>query len=128
MTIKETKLVQLVAQGKRKGEAYKEAYNDRGGKLETARVEAHKTLQKPDVKAALDAALAAHDINLDNALKPIAKGLKAEKMNEYTGEVTEDLNLQLKASDRALRLLGVNGENTGTFHLHLHANKEKYDL
>jgi len=40
--------------------------------------------------------------------------LSATKQNEYTGEITEDLKLQLQASDRALKLMGIGQENNTT--------------
>lgn len=50
-------------------------------------------------------------ITVDDALVPIRKGLKAKRIVEVEGDFIEtevdDLNLQLKASDRALKLLGL---------------------
>lgn len=128
LTIREAKLVQLKAKGTPHKQAFYKAGYSPNSAPNTAITEVQKTLKKPHVKDALNKALIKHDINLDNALQPIAKGLKAVKTNEYTGEITEDLTTQLKASDRALKLLGVNSEAVGSFHLHLHNNKEKYDL
>lgn len=71
-----------------------------------------KVLRKPHVKEALDRALVKHGITLDTAIAPIGKSLTAMKMNEFTGEITEDLATQLKGSDRALKLMGI-GQDKG---------------
>lgn len=130
LTVKERKLVELKAKGVSSKEAYKQVYNvTPTTKDSTATSNTQKILNKPHVKNALQQALNKHDITLDNALQPISKGLRAIKQNEFTGEVTDDIALQLKASDRALKLLGVQStEGTGQFHLHLHEARQKYDL
>lgn len=130
LTPKEAKLVQLKVEGATHKEAYKKVYNVKPTtKDSTANQNTTKILQKPHVKNALETALKKHDITLDNALQPISKGLRAIKQNEFTGEITDDISLQLKASDRALKLLGVDKtEGTGQFHLHLHNARQKYDL
>jgi hypothetical protein len=109
LTIKETKLVKAKAQGKTHIEAYKEA----GYALSTPKAmstNTSKILSRENVKEALDKALIRHGITLDRALAPISKGLDATKQNEYTGEITEDIKLQLQASDRALKLMGVGND------------------
>lgn len=130
LTPKEHELVELKAKGITSKDAYKKVYNvTPTTKDSTATSNTQKILNKPHVKNALQMALNKHDITLDNALQPISKGLRAIKQNEFTGEVTDDIALQLKASDRALKLLGVqNTEGTGQFHLHLHNARQKYDL
>lgn len=129
LTIKERKLVEQKAQGKDHITAHDNAGYSKNMKPATKQVEVSRTLKKPHVKNALQIALQKHDITLDNALAPISKGLRAIKQNEFTGEITDDIALQLKASDRALKLLGVqNTEGTGQFHLHLHNARQKYDL
>src|SRR3990167_7419265 len=79
--------------------------------IRTASVVGSENLAKPDVSQAIEKALKRHKITIDKALIPIANGLQATKMNEYTGELSEDLNIQLKASDRALKLLGVSNNS-----------------
>lgn len=130
LTPKERKLVELKAKGVTHKDAYKQVYNvTPQTKDSTAVSNTDKILKKPHVQNALQIALQKHDITLDNALQPISKGLRAIKQNEFTGEITDDIALQLKASDRALKLLGVqNTEGTGQFHLHLHNARQKYDL
>ena len=73
---------------------------------------ASKVLGKPHVKEALDRALVKHGITLDTAIAPIGKALTAMKQNEFTGEITEDIATQLKGSDRALKLMGVQSTET----------------
>jgi len=109
LTVKEAKLVKAKVQGKTHREAMEEAGYSLGENNpdKVARVNASKTLAKPHVKEALDKALVRHGITLDTAIAPIGKGLHAMKQNEYTGEITEDIKLQLQASDRALKLMGV---------------------
>ena len=106
LTVKEAKLVKAKVQGKTNREAYHEVYSATA-KDSTAAQNTTKILQKPHVKEALDRALVRHGITLDTAIAPIGKGLHAMKQNEYTGEITEDIKLQLQASDRALKLMGV---------------------
>ena len=124
LTIKEARLVTARAAGHTLVESYNLAgYKPRANK-HSVEVDAHQTLSKPLVKEALQIALKAHDITLNNALAPISKALKA-----ITPDGTEDINLQLKGSDRALRLLGVNTDSP-QLHLHQHLiqQREKYSL
>lgn len=56
-------------------------------------------------------------ITIDDALAPIRKGLQAKRVVEVEGDFIEtevdDLNLQLKASDRALKVLGLAEQTQG---------------
>lgn len=113
LTVKEAKLVKAKVKGKTHVEAYREAYNTNANE-NTANVETYKTLKKPHVKEALDIALKKHGITLDTAIAPIGKALHATKQNEFTGEITEDIPTQLKGSDRALKLMGVQSTETPT--------------
>lgn len=105
LTVKQAKFVQAKAEGKSGVEAAMLAYDTTD--YNTAAVIANENLNKPNIQQALAPIFAKHGINLDTAIAPIGKGLKATKMNEFTGEVTEDLKTQLAASDRALKLMGV---------------------
>jgi len=105
LTVKEKKLVQGIAQGKTKRQAGLDAGYT--GKLETVSTTVSDVLKKPNVQQELQRALVKHGIDIDSAVAPIGKGLRALKMNEFTGEVTEDIRTQLSASDRALKLLGI---------------------
>ena len=107
LTVKEAKLVKAKVKGKTHVEAAKEAGYLPNASDRTIQTEVYETLKKPHVKEALDRALVKHGITLDTAIAPIGKGLHAMKQNEFTGEITEDIKLQLQASDRALKLMGV---------------------
>lgn len=135
LTTKEAKLVTLKAKGKTHREAGREAYNAPPlTKDSTVIANTQKVLNRPHVKDALEKALLKHDITLDNALLPIAKGLKAKRIVEVEGDFIEteieDLGLQLKASDRALKLMGVTDKDNPTLHFHQHIHKQgkAYDL
>lgn len=132
LTAKQKKFVEGIVQNKTQTQAYKDAYNVAPTtKLETIYPEASKTTRLPQVQNALRPFLEKHNITMDTAIAPIGKGLKAVKQNEYTGEITEDIATQLKASDRALKLLGVTNNDLGgtiNFHLHQSEQRQKYDL
>jgi len=129
LTLKQKKFVEGVAKGKSGTKAALEAYDTKDEN--TAAVIASENLRKPQIVEKLEPILQKHDITLDSAIAPIGKGLKAVKFNEFTGEVTEDLGTQLKASDRALKLLGVNQDvqgNTFNFVQVIQDQKDKYDI
>lgn len=120
LTVKETKLVKARAEGKTISDAAKIAEYLPNATDETRRVEASRTLQKPHVQEALQVALEKHGITLDRAIEPISKALVATKVeikgNDTDGhfaEVVEDLDMQLKGSDRALKLMNI-GQGAGT--------------
>lgn len=123
LTVKQAKLVKGRAEGKTILQAANDANYLPNAKDEVRRVEASKTLQKPYVKEALDIAFKKHGIDLDSAIAPIGKALKATKVQihgngeEAFAEVVEDIDLQLKGSDRALKLMGVSSkdENGSTY-------------
>ena len=112
LTIKEAKFVKAVAEGKSNTQAALEATG--ATSVNSAKTLGHRLSKKVNVQEALDKILAKHNINIDTAIAPIGKGLVAIKMNEFTGEITEDIKLQLSASDRALKLMGV-GQDKDTF-------------
>lgn len=71
------------------------------------------------VQEAINKALLKHGITLEHAIAPIGKALKATKV-QITGqgdqafaEVVEDIELQLKGSDRALKLMGIGKDKDG---------------
>jgi phage terminase small subunit len=99
-------------------------------KEKTASAMAVENLGKPSIQNAIDKALVKHNITLDRALKPIDNGLNAMKQDNISGAISEDLNIQLKASDRALKLLGVTQSNSGqtAFVNVINIDKEKYKL
>ena len=128
LTHKQKEFIKHKAQGK----TGKQAVIDAGYNVSTpntAEVIAYENLRKPQIASALDKALVKHEITLDAALKPISKGLIATRQNEFTGEITEDINTQLKASDRALRLLGVSqGSSQTAFVNVINIDRDKYKL
>ena len=130
LTPKQSRFVQGVAMGKSGTQAYKDAYNTTNSKV--ASVEASRLLAKPSIQEVLEPIYAKYEINLESAIAPIGKSLKALKQNEYTGEVVEDLKLQLQASDRALKLLGVNGSEGQTININFNQiaqeQREKYGI
>lgn len=120
LTVKQAKLVKGRAEGKTILQAANDANYLPNAKDEVRRVEASKTLQKPYVKEALDIAFKKHGIDLDSAIAPIGKALKATKVQihgngeEAFAEVVEDIDLQLKGSDRALKLMGIGRDDSGS--------------
>jgi phage terminase small subunit len=125
LTPKQKKFVEGVAQGKSGLQAALTAYNT--DKPDVAKVIASENLTKPNIRDALIPVFEKHDINLDSAIAPIGKGLKATKWNDFTGEREDDLPTQMKASDRALKLMGVNQEgNTYNFVQVINEQKDKY--
>ena len=111
LPIKQIKYVDAIAKGKSKRQAGLLA----GAITEVAADQYSNRMSKNvNVQEALAQSLAKHNINIDTAIAPIGKGLVAIKMNEFTGEITEDLGMQLKASDRALKLMGV-GQDKDNF-------------
>lgn len=117
---KEAKLVQGVIAGKTKRQAAIDAgYTN--STPEAISSSASQTLKKLNVQDYYAELMAKHEITVERALKPISKALDAKKTvvtgdgdNASYNEV-DDLDMQLKGSDRALKLLGVSApENTTT--------------
>lgn len=112
VTEKQKKLVKaMVKTGGNKTKAGMIAYKTK--KPANAKKMADKALKQPNVQQALERELKKQGITLDAAIAPIAKGLVAKKrdlkygelMFDENGEPLDDLDTQLKASDRALKLL-----------------------
>lgn len=109
---KEAKLVQGVIAGKTKRQAAIDAgYTN--STPEAISSSASQTLKKLNVQDYYAELMAKHEITVERALKPISKALDAKKTvvtgdgdNASYNEV-DDLDMQLKGSDRALKLLGV---------------------
>ena len=111
LPIKQIKYVDAIVKGKTKRQAGLLA----GASTEVAADQYSNRMSKNvNVQDALAQSLAKHNINIDSSIAPIGKALHAMKMNEFTGEITEDLGMQLKASDRALKLMGI-GQDKDTF-------------
>ena len=134
LTVKQAKFVKAVAEGKPKYKAAMEAYDTES--MDVANQIAKENLQKTSIQEALQSELARQGITIEHIVAPVAKGLKAKKIVEVEGDFYEsdvdDLDKQMKAHDRALKLLGFKdtSEGGGNVHYHLHqsAQKAKYDL
>lgn len=94
LTVKETKLVKGIAVGKTKQAAALEAGYGNGTNAASASVQASDALNKPKVQEALHAALEKAGITPDLAIAPIGQALR-----------DDDLDMRLKGSDRALKLM-----------------------
>lgn len=133
LTHAEVRLIKELVSGKSKSMAGMLATGSNS--LASGASQASRMLRKDDVQLALQMAFEKHGITLDSAIAPIGKALKATKV-QITGqgdqafaEVVEDVDLQLKGSDRALKLMGVNQETPSLhFHNHQAEQRQKYDL
>ena len=118
LTIKEVKLIKALVAGKSMGQAGMIATGS--STPASGATQAGRLLKSDDVQQALAIAFEKHGITLDSAVAPIGKALLATKV-QITGqgdqafaEVVEDIDLQLKGSDRALKLMGLNNNDSGT--------------
>lgn len=111
MTEKQKKLVKTMAKnGGNKTKAGLAVYKTKSPK--NAQKMAAKALKQPNVQQALEAELKKQGITLESSIAPISKGLKAKARDmkgnlicDEDGNPLDDLDTQLKASDRALKLL-----------------------
>lgn len=134
LTEKEKKFIGKMAQGYPANRAAYEAYNAKT--LESASsIAAHK-MKNPNIREKVLEVLERKGIDLDVALEPLVKSLKAKKNIIQDGELVttniDDLDLQLKASDRALKLMGVSqtskGETVGNNYIQINnLHKSQYD-
>lgn len=126
LTIKEAKLVKAKVEGKTHAEAYEQAGYSLGKNNpdKVARVNASRVLAKPSVQEAFRAELKRQGITIEAVVKPIADGLKAEKVSivgngdQAMAEVTPDHTIRLKSSQMAQTLMGANKNSEtvgGTF-------------
>lgn len=112
LTVKQAKLVKGVVQGKTKRQSAKDA--GYSGSPETLSVTASEVLKNPNVQEYLVEQLMKMDLAGPDLVAPVAKALKAKKIifhgkdsNEAFAEEVEDIELQLKGHDRAMKLLNV---------------------
>lgn len=117
LTPKQAKFVEGIAKGKPPTVSALEAYDtDNYGVAATI---ASENMNKQNVKDALVPILEKHMISLDSAIAPIGKALTATKVvihgnkEDAFAEVVEDLDMQLKGSDRALKLMGIGQDKSG---------------
>lgn len=74
----------------------------------SANVEAKRMLQNASLREKLDEALVAQGFTMDNITKPVKRALN------YQGETERDtIDVQLKAHDRALKMLQIIGGEQG---------------
>jgi len=99
LTVKQAKLVKGIAEGKPKQVAALEA--GYGTNPSSAAAIANETLKNPNVQEALQAALVRAGITPDLAIAPIGEAL-----------LHDELDMRLKGSDRALKLMMPRGEGT----------------
>lgn len=132
LTQAEVKLVKLMVAGNSKSRAGMLATGS--NTLGSGAAQASRMLKKEDVQIALQEAFDKHGINMDTAIAPIGKALKATKVvihgngEEAFAEEVEDIELQLKGADRALKLMNIGQNNeTSSIHFHNHTGEKKAD-
>lgn len=101
LTIREIKLIKALVDGKSQGQAGMIATN--ATTRASGATLAGRMLKRVDVQEALAAAFEKHGITMDAAIAPIGKAL-----------TDEDVEIQLKGSDRALKLMGIGKDEVGT--------------
>ena len=116
LTIKEARLVKAKAKGKTHKEAYKEAGYSLDSSEKAMVANTDKTLKKPHVKAALERELKRQGITVEAIVRPVADGLKAEKVtivgngDQAMAEVTPDHNIRLRSTQIASKWMGLDQE------------------
>lgn len=115
LTVKEIKLIKGILAGKTKQAAAMEAYN--ASTPEAASSIASNTLKKVNVQEALQAELAKQGLTLDKVVAPVVKAMNATIKVRVDGETIDtgqdDLEMQLKGHDRAMKILNVNQAKEG---------------
>jgi hypothetical protein len=112
LTPKQAKFIKLRAQGKTQAEAYMASYNTKGH-LPTVKPRASKLERQPDIQEALQKELARQGITLETVVRPVAEGLKAEKVTivgngeDSMAEITPDHNIRLQSVKIASRWMGI---------------------
>ena len=132
-TVKERKLVKGIAQGKSITQAALDAYDTTSP--DSAKAIGSRALTKVNVQEALHAEFQKQGITLEQAVAPIKKALNAKKVVQVEGDFYEtevdDLDMQIKGSDRALKLMGVSGKddsgNTYNFTQVINEKGSKYN-
>ena len=119
LTDKQNKLVKGIAQGEKKQKAGQLAGYGTNPASTSAIVS--ETLRNPKVQEAIELARIKLNITPERALKPIDDALN-----------DDDLEMRLKGSDRALKIMGITGKQDGNttniFNQVQINHKEKYDL
>ncbi len=111
---REVKFVEAKARGLNNARAAMEATGTTD--LNIASTQASRMLHNVTVKEAIAAELQKQGITMENAIKPIAKAL-----------AHDDVEINLKGSDRYFKLVGAynNNEGGGSVHFHMHAGGER---
>lgn len=113
LTEKVQQFVKNIAAGMTQTDAAQNAYNlpndERGRQI--ARSMGHNLLKKKNIQEQVAHIFEKNNVGLEEAIKPILKGLNAKKVIQYKDEVYEsnldDLSIQIQSSDRALKLMGA---------------------
>lgn len=117
LTVKELKLAKAKARGKKHIEAWDQAGYSQNSSNATKIANTQKILRKPNVQEALQREFQRQGITLEQAVAPIKKALNAKKVVQIEGDFFEtevdDLDMQIKGSDRALKLMGVSSSSDG---------------
>lgn len=107
LTVKQTKLVKGIAEGKTKRQAGIDA--GYSGTPETVSVSVNEALKNPNVQEALQDEMARQGITLEKIIAPVKQALEATTIVKTTdGEIETkypDIDTRLKGHDRAVRLL-----------------------
>lgn len=117
LTVKQARIVKAKAEGKTQNSIAKEVYPN--ATPESGAVLVSRELKKVNVQEALEQAMQRAGITPDLALAPIGEAL-----------LHDDLEMRLKGSDRALKLM-IPKENPTiniNFNQHMTEQKEKYGL
>lgn len=101
LTIKQAKFVKAKAEGKTGVEAAMIAYDT--DSYSVANAIAGENLRKPSIREALHAELSRQGITIEKIVKPVVNALN-----------NENIEIQLKGHDRAIKLLGVDKQEGGT--------------
>jgi uncharacterized protein YjgD (DUF1641 family) len=106
------KFIENIAKGMPKGEAAMDAFKP--SNMDVAKTMATRKLKDKDIQSMVMQVFKKNEVRLEDAMKPIIKGLKAKKVVQYKEDVfvsdIDDLSLQIQASDRALKLMGATGK------------------
>lgn len=118
--MKQAKFVRGIAEGKTQVQSALDSYDTES--YEVANAIAVENLQKPSIQEAVELARVKLNLTPERALKPIDDALNHE-----------DLEMRLKGSDRALKLMSIGSKSEGNnininFNQHIQGQRERYKL
>lgn len=96
-----------------KGMTQKEAIMDSHGvtNSQSAVTMSSRLVKKKEIQELVADVLKRHSVDLEEALKPIIRGLKAKRVIQYKDDAfvsdIDDISTQIQASDRVLKLMGA---------------------